>query len=199
MAVRRLSRIVSVVILWTTVGANAQTLDEVSRARLIERVRCSFALDWEGTHGIGHWERLRTYGLYLGRNTPGANAKVVEIFAYLHDSRREKNWEDPDHGRRAVRVARDLDHEYLGLSSEELDILEKALAGHNGGLCESALNPTVAVCWDADRLDLMRPGVNSSLDLRQLCTSTARRPEVIDWAYRVSHGTARSEEGPMHD
>ena len=39
---------------------------------------------------------------------------------------------------------------------------------------------TIATCWDADRLDLLRVGVMP--DPRYLVTEAARNAEVIEWA-----------------
>jgi hypothetical protein len=38
----------------------------------------------------------------------------------------------------------------------------------------------VQVCWDADRLDLLRVGIRPNA--RYLCTEAARLPETLEWA-----------------
>jgi uncharacterized protein len=53
---------------------------------------------------------------------------------------------------------------------------------HSDGFITADL--TVQACWDADRLDLGRVGVKP--DPRYLCTSYAKRGDVIDRAYERS-------------
>jgi uncharacterized protein len=48
-------------------------------------------------------------------------------------------------------------------------------------------DPTIGVCWDADRLDL--PRVGRTIQPRLLNTGAARESEIITWA------TRRSESG----
>lgn len=43
---------------------------------------------------------------------------------------------------------------------------------------------TVQTCWDADRLDLGRVGINPAPE--KLCTIAARDPEIMEWAYERS-------------
>jgi len=33
--------------------------------KLIEMIRSQYALDWNGAHGIAHWDRVRETGLRL--------------------------------------------------------------------------------------------------------------------------------------
>jgi hypothetical protein len=67
---------------------------------LIEAIRSRYALDWHGIHGVSHWARVRNNGLKLAVHT-GANRKVVELFAFLHDSCRLDDGFDREHGWRA--------------------------------------------------------------------------------------------------
>ena len=46
----------------------------------------------------------------------------------------------------------------LGLiSKSQIELLMEACAKHNDG--EVSEDPTIGVCWDADRLDLLRVGI----------------------------------------
>jgi uncharacterized protein len=51
---------------------------------LIAFARSEFRLDWDGIHGAPHWSRVRHNGLLLAEHT-GANTRVVEYFAFIHD------------------------------------------------------------------------------------------------------------------
>lgn len=148
---------------------------------LIKVVRAQFALDWDGLHGASHWSRVREIGLRLSERT-GADARVVELFAFLHDSRRQNDGHDPLHGARAAEFARSLAGKAFDLPPAGLELLAAACRGHSDGLMEGDV--TVLTCWDADRLDLGRAGIVPRADL--LCTDAARDPVVLEWAYKRS-------------
>ena len=148
---------------------------------LIRVIRQQFALDWHGIHGAPHWARVRENGLRLAKIT-GANTRVVELFAFLHDSRRMADGYDPDHGSRAAEFAYALAGAVFDVASEELDLLMTACQGHSDGLTEGDI--TVVTCWDADRLDLGRVGIKPHPS--KLCTDAARDPEILQWALHQS-------------
>jgi uncharacterized protein len=107
---------------------------------------------------------------------------VVELFAFLHDSCRQNDGHDPEHGARAADFARSLHGLAFTLTDNELVVLLVACQGHTHG--RNSDNVTVQTCWDADRLDLGRVGIRPLAE--RLCTETARNPETIEWAYRRS-------------
>ena len=74
---------------------------------MLREVRAQFRLDWNGIHGAPHWARVYHHGQVVGART-GADLRVCELFAFLHDSRRQDDWEDPDHGVRAAIYAASL-------------------------------------------------------------------------------------------
>jgi uncharacterized protein len=150
---------------------------------LVRIIRDQFALDWHGIHGVPHWTRVRDNGLRLAK-VNGANQRVVELFAFLHDSRRVTDGHDPEHGPRAALYARALVGSAFELDPFDLDLLVTACHGHSDGLTEGDL--TVLTCWDADRLDLGRVGIKPHPD--RLCTEAAREEWVLEWAYRRSLG-----------
>jgi uncharacterized protein len=150
---------------------------------LIQFLKGHFVLDWGGIHGASHWARVRENGLRLASST-GANVRVIEAFAFIHDSCRQNDGRDPDHGRRAAGLARELCGTLLDLAPAELALLETACASHSDGHTTGDI--TVCTCWDADRLDLGRVGIRPQA--ARLCTPAARDPAFIDWAYRRSLG-----------
>jgi uncharacterized protein len=133
------------------------------------------------TYGKEHWLRVLQNGRELAAIT-GANIRVVEVFALLHDSKRENELEDPGHGRRAAEYARSLQGTWLSLSESELDLLCDACAYHSDGLIEADL--TIQACWDADRLDIGRFGIRP--DPQLLCTAFAKRQDIMNAAYSIS-------------
>jgi uncharacterized protein len=154
---------------------------------LVEAVRGQYALPWNGTHGISHWERVRENGLRLAERT-GADPLVVELFAYLHDSKRRNERRDPGHGARAAEFVCLLQGSLFDLSETDLERLVYACTYHTDGLTEADI--TVQTCWDADRLDLGRVGIRPQA--RYLCTPAAKEIDVIKWAFARSR-RARSK------
>jgi uncharacterized protein len=132
-----------------------------------------------GSHGLTHWARVLENGLRLAPAT-GANVTVVALFAIFHDARRRSDSRDPGHGERGAQCATELRAEWLDLSDAEMDLLYEACARHTDGWLEADV--TVQTCWDADRLDLPRAGVQVRPE--RLCTAAAREPAVIAWAAR---------------
>ena len=140
----------------------------------ISFLRQHYRLDWDGVHGIAHWTRVAINGLLLAEET-GANVKVVRYFAFLHDSCRQDDGDDPAHGLRAAELAVQIRQQHIVLDDAEFECLLVALSGHTH--CTAHEDVTVATCWDADRLDLGRVGI--APDPLRLLTSSARRPEII--------------------
>jgi uncharacterized protein len=144
---------------------------------LMDLIEHGFALDLDGIHGAKHWARVHENGLRLAEKT-GADPEILELFAYLHDSQRLSDGWDLEHGRRAASFVEGLQGSLLALCEEKLRILVYACAHHSDGLTEADV--TVQTCWDADRLDLGRIGIQP--DPRRLCTLAAREPTMIEWA-----------------
>jgi uncharacterized protein len=107
---------------------------------------------------------------------------VVELFAFLLDSKRRNNRRDPGHGARAAAFAKSLQGKTINLDAGELDQLVYACTYHTNGLVQAHV--TVQTCWDADRLDLGRVGIKP--DTKYLCTDAAKQPDMIAWACRQS-------------
>jgi uncharacterized protein len=130
-------------------------------------------------HGESHWQRVAAAGLTLLPETPGADPALVFLFALFHDSMRLNDNYDPLHGPRGAALARQLRGEAFDLEDAEMNLLAFACEEHtNGGI---GPDPTVGVCWDADRLNLWRVGIIP--DPRFLSTEAARSEERIAWAH----------------
>ena len=149
--------------------------------RLIEFARSEFHLDWDGIHGAPHWSRVRRNGLILAEQT-GANRRVVEYFAFIHDLGRQNDDHDPEHGYRAALIAERIAGDLIAVDAVELDLLMEACQGHSDGHLEADI--TVMTCWDADRLDLGRVGIRP--DPARLCNDAAKHPGLLLEAYKRS-------------
>ena len=106
------------------------------------------------------------------------DTEVVQWFAFIHDLERGDDDLDPGHGPRAAVLAKEINDEFMRLDADQLATLQAACAGHSEGWIEA--EATVMVCWDADRLDLARVGIDPHPDY--LCTALARRRDTIEEA-----------------
>ena len=115
-----------------------------------------FPLGTSSDHGPDHWKRVDKNGLLLAADS-GADLVVVRLFALFHDSRRENEFTDPNHGRRGAAYARELHGTHFKISEARLELLEFACTWHTE--TKHHPDPTIGTCWDADRLDLGRVGI----------------------------------------
>lgn len=144
---------------------------------LIRAIRQQYRLAWNGLHGAGHWARVLENGLRLAKTT-GANQKVITHFAVFHDACRHNDDYDPLHGVRGAALAAQLRPLLPEVDEYEFTLLQTACTHHTVG--RSHPNITVKTCWDSDRLDLMRVGIQPNP--RFLCTDAAKQTETIEWA-----------------
>lgn len=151
---------------------------------VLQSILDDYALPLRGAHGVAHWARVLENGLRLAEET-GANIEVVQLFAILHDSRRQNESTDPEHGPRAAEFAMELRGRVFELDDSEFRLLYRACHGHTHELTHPDV--TIQTCWDSDRLDLRRVGIRPHPS--RLCTAVAKRPKTIAWAnHRASHG-----------
>jgi uncharacterized protein len=128
-------------------------------------------------HGEQHWKAVTLAGLDLCDVVPEADRVIVFLFGLLHDCRRENEHHDPDHGARAARLVDEVAGDALTLEPpRRLRLLARACRDHT--VAGTTADPTLAVCFDADRLNLWRVGITPSV--RLLSTTVARRRDRIE-------------------
>lgn len=116
-------------------------------------------------HGPRHWRDVARIGLTIGKrsNLTGEELAAVFCFAAIHDTQRQTEYHDPEHGERAAEVmlaiATDQHQVVLGDFRERCRL---ALRDHDKG--ELSSDPLIGSCWDADRLTLGRVGIPPSID-----------------------------------
>jgi len=131
---------------------------EAENGILVNIIINQFVLDIHSIHGIKHWRRVAEIGNYLAKHT-GADVGVINLFAYLHDSKRENEYEDLLHGKRASIFIEELHKKSpFRISRDQLDKLLFACEHHTNSDVKSE-DITIQTCWDADRLDLYRVGI----------------------------------------
>lgn len=109
-------------------------------------------------HGPRHWRDVARLGRVIALAEPEVDPLVVLLFAAFHDTRREDDYRDPQHGYRAAERVSRLDAGLrLPLTNDQWIKLDWALRDHNGHMVSD--DPTIGACWDADRLTLGRVGV----------------------------------------
>ena len=129
---------------------------DYKRPQLVQYLKEQFRLEWDGIHGANHWARVLYHSRRIGEERQ-VDLLVVELFGFLHDSCRENDGRDPNHGVRAAELAKALNTQYFDLKPKQLDTLCYAITHHSGG--EVSTNATIQTCWDGDRLDLGRVGI----------------------------------------
>ncbi len=122
-------------------------------------------------HGPAHWHRVERNGLYLAGRTPCADDTVIRLFALFHDSMRLHDGFDQGHGSRGAYFMEECRGTLFQLDSVLYELLFAACRDHTD--VDRTDDPTIACCWDADRLDL--PRVSKTPQPQFFSTSTGRR------------------------
>jgi uncharacterized protein len=122
-------------------------------------------------HGPKHWKHVAETGLTIAREFNGLKTKyyvdptIVFLFALFHDCNRVNDHTDPDHGARGGNLAERLRGSFFDLPNYEMGILVFACEEHTD--IRETSDPTTGACWDADRLNLPRVGVECEQLWRQ--------------------------------
>lgn len=144
---------------------------------LLHAILEEYTLPINGCHGLAHWARVLENGRRLCEETR-ASMEVVSLFAVFHDSRRVNESTDPEHGQRGADFAAELRGSMFDLDDHDFNLLYRACAGHTHERTHPDV--TIQTCWDADRLDLGRVGIQPHPS--RLCTEVAKRTDMISWA-----------------
>ena len=156
---------------------------------LVQAVLKNFHMrPYRSIHGVSHWLRVRYNGLLLTEYS-GADPKIIELFSLFHDSCRQNDYIDPEHGKRGGLLAKKFfDCGQLDCNAKQLEIIIEACNDHTSGYNHT--EPNIATCWDADRLDLPRVGIDINPEF--LSTDFAKTEQVI------AQATIRAENQENH-
>lgn len=150
--------------------------------KLLEEVKSHFKLDINGDHGVMHWRRVKKIGLHLSAGTD-ADWRVITLFSVLHDSCRENEYDDPDHGERAATLALELNGRgLLSVKDKQLEQLITACKNHSDRDFKTD-DTTIQTCLNADRLDLYRLG--EIPDDKFLYGDLAKKREAWDFVLKL--------------
>lgn len=152
----------------------ASTFNLTVDDRIFPFVESSSQLIKSKFHGLPHWKKVDWNAQQLCKVETRADLQVCRAFAYMHDCMRVNDNTDDRHGERAAEYVNSL-RSKLNLTEQQIDLLAAACHDHESG--QTSADPTVGVCWDADRLDLMRVGIR--IDPQYLSTDAAKK---LIWA-----------------
>ena len=155
-------------------------------------------------HGEHHWKCVAIAGLWIAARTPGADIGFVLTFAAIHDVMRKHDGHDPAHGERAADLLAEIivDPRWspCWLGPQDVDAMIFALRAHSEGA--ASCDPSIGVCWDADRVQLWRvgqrpnprllstpPGARAISLGRELC-----RRRSLSWAEILDHADDQSDQ-----
>ena len=110
-------------------------------------------------HGPDHWARVERNAIYIGEQV-GADLTVIKLFALFHDSKRQNDSIDPGHGKRGAEYAKSLRNKLFEISDDQFKHFYNACKFHTRQIHTKDI--TMGVCWDSDRLDLGRIGIQPS-------------------------------------
>ena len=122
---------------------------------LVAKVISEAKLANSSIHGVSHWQTVERNGTYLCQFN-SADIQVVQLFALFHDSKREDDHRDLEHGPRAEEYLRTIS-ELVPLNRAQFEDLCIACRTHTVGKVTE--NITIGTCWDSDRLDIGRVGI----------------------------------------
>lgn len=159
---------------------------------VVERVLSQFVLDREGRHGPKHWDRVRITGLEIAAFRK-FDPLVFELFSLFHDSCRVEEGHDPHHGLRGAALAEELCGRMGIISEMSFSRAVEACRLHTS--CSRHNDPVIQACFDADRLDLPRVGIepNPKLISAETWSNNALRLGAVKRAR--SSGFDRGNDG----
>ena len=139
---------------------------------LLEQIKADTVIWRSPIHGLSHWRRVDENGRILADVTR-ADKAVVTYFAYIHDCQRWNEDDDPGHGPRAAVYAKN-NRNLIDLNDDQFQKLLKACEDHTYAMPSDyeSIDVTLATCWDADRLDIGRVGLD--VDSQYLFTDFAK-------------------------
>jgi uncharacterized protein len=140
--------------------ANVNNPPEAWLAGIREYVMSTFKCGAHSIHGPSHWQRVDEFVLNIAASS-GADLTVVRLFALLHDSCRQDDGADLDHGPRAAEMLDRIVPTVFAIDPGRFGLLKEAIRLHTSGLTTN--EPTIGTCWDADRLDIRRVGMTPNV------------------------------------
>ncbi len=172
-----------------SISQDTQNLDV---SGLFLKVAQGFELNLNGIHGMYHWARVLENGLKLSE-VNGADKRIIILFALFHDSKRESDGLDPQHGRRGALFVQQFRNHLFQIEDQTFQKLTYACEYHSDELMDSDV--TIQTCWDADRLDLGRVGIMPKKSL--MSRSVSDHPEIFEGSTETGYSGFINETARM--
>jgi uncharacterized protein len=146
--------------------------------KLVERLQIDNPFYYSPIHGRRHYANVMAAGIELAAHF-NLNPKLFKYFAYLHDSCRENEGYDPQHGPRAADYI-DSIKDLIDLCQAERWMLQSACTLHTSAKPWDGYKYTLyeKACFDSDRSDIIRTGL--AVDPKYLFTSKAKELYVTE-------------------
>jgi len=140
--------------------------------KLLERLQIDNQFYYSPLHGRRHYANVMAAGLELAEHY-NLNPKLFKYFAYLHDSCRENEDYDPDHGPRAAEYIESI-KDLIDLCRAERWMLQSACSLHTIAKPWDNNKYTLfeKACFDADRSDIGR--ITFKVDPKYLFTQKGK-------------------------
>lgn len=122
----------------------------------IKDIYDQFHLKKSEIHGVNHWSRVYYYGRELSL-LHNIDLEIISYFSIIHDCKRLLEHDEADHGINAA-IFFDSISDTLNIKEKNKEFIKTACDIHNNGAISDI--PEIAVCLDADRLDLFRVGIH---------------------------------------
>lgn len=136
---------------------------------------------WESPlHGDVHWRSVAATFLYIQKIKVDIDPSVGLAFAIFHDSQRQDEMGDPWHGEAAAEFVASSDALLHLLGPVRRDHVFTACALHNEGHVERS-NPSIGACLDADRLNLVRIGIQPKMDYMSVIKTESEMKQVLSY------------------
>ncbi len=148
---------------------------------LLKALKENFSLKDSDYHNIKHWNRVYKISKFLSTHY-NIKSKVFKYFALFHDIGRTdetNNYEHGDDGRNLALKYR----KYIDLNDDDFERLIYACKWHTKPLdINNKLykDKVVKICWDSDRLDLVR--LNIKINKDKLFNKFSKSDECLEFA-----------------
>ena len=103
-------------------------------------------------HGTNHWMNVRTNAMYLAERTGGdvGSLNTLQSFMTVCGTTKIR----PKHGQRALDMLESIETSLIWMTNSSSFYKKRVRVIRLQGLKVRRTDPTLAACWDGDRLDI---------------------------------------------
>lgn len=157
---------------------------EPSWTNLLIEVRRKARLRESPLHGEVHWRAVAATFLHIQKNKSDIDLEVGLAFALFHDSQRQDEMGDTWHGEAAAEFVASSDTLLHLIGPARRDQVFAACALHNEGYVERN-NRSIGACLDADRLNLVRIGIQPKMDYMSVIQTENEMKQTLSYVESI--------------